>query len=344
MTASSAMSMSVRTSAVVVVVERNRRIGERVGRILAAAIGLEHVACVDEPAALPAHVGEETRLVACGEGDIEQVGEWFFKLYPQLRFLVWTTEEPARVMAVAASQPRLSNVLGWPRFASLPRPWELAMAARRLVFPDTPAPPVTALTHWGATQLLWAPRTGLERDRVVAEVGEVVQRAGGDPPTAERVSSVAHELLVNAMYEAPVDAYGRPRYVGDRTRDLALEEGERPTLRLVTDGVILAVEVTDPFGGLERAHVFERIARGLAAEAGAGDPALGAGEDGDGGADAAHGASGAGTGMVRLYRDSAVLLVDVLRGQATRVISLHELNVSAREVRRMVGSLHYFSA
>jgi hypothetical protein len=336
------MSMSVRTSAVVAVVERNRRLGERVSRILAAAIGLEHVACVDEPAALPALVGEETRLVACGEGDIEQVGEWFFKLYPQLRFLVWTTEEPARVMALAASQPRLSNVLGWPPFASLPRPWELAMAARRLVFPDTPAPPVTALINWGATQLLWTPRTGLERDRVVAEVGDVVQRAGGDAPTAERVSAVAHELLVNAMYEAPVDAYGRPRYAGDRTRDIALDEGERPALRLVTDGVILAVEVADPFGGLERAHVFERIARGLAAEAGAGDP--GADEDAYAGADSAHGASGAGTGMVRLYRDSAVLLVDVLRGQATRVISLHELNASARDVRRMVGSLHYFSA
>ncbi|HWN70406.1 MAG TPA: hypothetical protein VNM90_22355 [Haliangium sp.] len=339
------MSMSVRTSAVVAVVERNRRIGERVGRILAAAIGLEHVACVDEPAALPALVGEETRLVACGEGDIEQVGEWFFKLYPQLRFLVWTTDEPARVMAVAAAQARLSNVLGWPRFASLPRPWELAMAARRLVFPDTPAPPVTALMHWGATQLVWAPRTGLERDRVVAEVGEVVQRAGGDAPTAERVSGVAHELLVNAMYEAPVDAYGRPRYAGDRTRDVALDEGERPTLRLVTDGVILAVEVADPFGGLERAHVFDRVARGLAAEAGAGDPDLAADEDLDGGADSGgHGASGAGAGMVRLYRDSAVLLVDVLRGQATRVISLHELNASARDVRRMAGSLHYFSA
>lgn len=326
--------MPVRTSAVVAVVERNRRTGERIRRILSAAIGLEHVACVNEPAALPALVGEETRLVACGEGDVEQVGEWFFKLYPQLRFLVWTTDDPARVMAVAATQPRLSNVLGWPRFASLPRPWELAMAARRLLFPDTPAPPVTALMHWGATQLVWAPRTGHERDRVVAEVGDVVQRAGGDAPTAERVSGVAHELLVNAMYEAPVDAYGRPRYAGDRTRDVALDERERPTLRLVTDGVILAVEVSDPFGGLERAQVFDRVARGLAPEAG--EPEL---DD-----DAAGGAAGAGTGMARLYRDSAVLLVDVVRGQATRVTSLHELDASARDVRRMTGSLHYFSA
>jgi hypothetical protein len=332
----SLMSISVRTSAVVAVVERNRRIGERVSRILAAAIGLEHVACVDEPAALPALVGEETRLVACGEGDIEQVGEWFFKLYPQLRFLVWTTEDPGRVMAVAAAQPRLSNVLGWPRFASMPRPWELALAARRLVFPDTPAPPVTALMNWGATQLVWAPRTGHDLDLVVAEVGEVVQRASGDASTAERVCGLAHELLVNAMYEAPVDAYGRSRYARDRAQDVVLDDSERPTLRLVTDGVLLALEASDPFGGMERPHVFERVARGLA---------IGDGADGD--VDPGTSASGlapVSTGMVRLYRDSAVLLVDVLRGQTTRVLSVHELNASARDLRGMPGSLHYFSA
>jgi hypothetical protein len=150
------------------------------------------------------------------------------------------------------------------------------------------------------------------------------------------------------MYEAPVDAYGRPRYARDRTRDLALDEAERPALRLVTDGVVVAVEVADPFGGLERAHVFERIARGLAAEAGAPNGDDGGDDDGADGVDAGDGAgnsgSGAGTGMVRLYRDSAVLLVDVLRGQATRVISLHALDASARDVRRMTGSLHYFSA
>lgn len=327
--------MSLRMSAVVAVVERNRRIGERVARILSGAIGLEYVACVEEPGALPAVVGGETRLLACGEADIEQVGEWFFKLYPQLRFLVWTTAAQGRVMALAAAQARLSNVLGWPRFASMPRSWELSMAARRLVFPDTPAPPVTALMHWGATQLVWAPRTGHERDRVVAEVGEVVLRAGGDAPMAERVSGLAHELLMNAMYEAPVDAYGRPRHARDRTRDVVLGESERPTLRLVTDGVLLAVEVADPFGGLERAHVFGSVARGLAGR-------QGAEADAEPGTDPA--GQAAHTGMIQLHRDSAVLLVDVQRGQSSRVISVHELNTSARDIRGMPGSLHYFSA
>lgn len=344
--------MSARRSAVVAVVERNRRIGERMARILAAAIGLEHVACAQSPEALPALVGEETRLLVCGEDDIDQVGEWFFNLYPELRFLVWTAREPARILALAARQPRLSNLLGWPRFASMPRPWELAMAARRLVYPDTPGPPVTALMQWGATELLWAPQTGVDRDRAVAEVGDVVLRACGDAPAAERVAGLAHELLMNAMYVAPVDAYGRPRYARDRTQELRLDERERPELRLVTDGMLLALEVADPFGGIERAHVFERIARGLAGAAGdpdhdAGDPARGDGEDRAAARD--HDGSGdgdgdTGLGMTHLYQASAVLVVDVVRGQTSRVCSLHDLNASARDIREMPGSLHFFSA
>ncbi|WP_428262117.1 hypothetical protein [Haliangium sp.] len=329
--------MPAPNSAVVAVLERNRRIGERMARIVSAAIGLQPVVWVDRPAELPAQVSEETRLVVCGEGDIGQVRDWFFNLYPQLRFAVWTAEQTAQVMALAAGQPRLSNLIGWPRYASMPRPWELAMVARRLVFPDTPAPALSELLHWGATEMSWAPQTSVDRDRVVGEVGDLAARAGVDAKAAERFSAMAHELLMNAMYDAPVDAYGRPRYAAGRSFDVVLDETERPLLRLATDGELLALEVTDPFGGIERQHVFERIARvlamaGTAAEEVESDDIL----------DTTHG--GAGLGMAYLYRGSAALVVDVTRGQATRVTSVHELSASAREVRATAGSLHYFTS
>ena len=47
---------------------------------------------------------------------------------------------------------------------------------------------------------------------------------------------LAHELLMNAMYDAPTDSRGRPRYSYDRKQDIVLDEGEVPTLRLGTDG------------------------------------------------------------------------------------------------------------
>lgn len=317
--------------AVAAVLERNRRVGERIARVLTAAIGLQPVPCVDEPGALRQVVGPTTRLLACGEADIERVGDWFFDLYPELRFLVWTAEAPARVMQIAARQPRLSNLLGWPRFHSMPRAWELGMAARRLVLPGTPAPDVAELVQWGATEVQWTPRTSMDRDHVVADVSRVVTESGADAKTAERVAGLAHELLMNAMYDAPVDREGQPRYAFDRARDVVLEDAERPVLRLLTDGVLLALEVFDPFGGLQRRHVVDRVARVVSpGNAAAGHEVV----------DASHG--GAGLGMARLYTDSAVLLVDVVRGRSTRVVSMHDLSVSSRDLRSMPGSLHYF--
>lgn len=317
--------------ALAAVLERNRRVGERIARILTASIGLQPVSCVDEPAALRHVVGPTTRLVACGEADIERVGDWFSSIYPELRFLVWTSEASARVLQIAARQPRLSNILGWPRFHSMPRAWELGMAARRLVLPGTPAPDVAELMQWGATAVQWTPRTTMDRDHVVADVSRIATDSGADAKTAERVAGLAHELLMNAMYDAPVDQDGQPRYALDRTRDVVLEDAERPVLRLITDGVLLALEAFDPFGGLQRRHLVDRIARVASArDAAAGHDLI----------DTSHG--GAGLGMARLYTDSAVLLADVVRGRSTRVSSIHDLSVSPRELRGMPGSLHYF--
>jgi hypothetical protein len=70
---------------------------------------------------------------------------------------------------------------------------------------------------------------------------------------------LAHELLMNAMYDAPVDAQGRPKYAADRKADIRLTDSERPSVRVATDGSRLVLQVRDPFGRLERRHVFGRL-------------------------------------------------------------------------------------
>ncbi|GAB4531380.1 MAG: hypothetical protein Tsb0020_47660 [Haliangiales bacterium] len=328
----------------VAVIEPNLRLGERIARVVSASIGLEPVAVVTQATALPARVSAETRLVLCGSGDIDQVGKWFFNLYPQLRFGVWSAEPPVRVMEMAAAQPRLSSIIGWPRYASMPRPWELSLAARRAVFPDAPPPTLTELLRWGATRKSWRPQTSVDRDRVVSDVGAFAERAGADSKTASRIATMAHELLMNAMYDAPVDVYGRPRYAAERRVEVVLNEAERPLLQLATDGMLLALEVVDPFGGIERAQVFARIAQVLTASCPASDrgSAQAPAPVGEALLDTSHG--GAGLGLASLYRDSAALVFDITRGQATRVMSVHELGVTNRELRAMPNSLHYFSS
>lgn len=323
--------MSEPLSPWVVVLESNRRVGRRIARVMASAVGLGRVACVDQANELSGVVGSDTRIIACGERQIEQVAQWDGSAYPELRFLVWISDRAEQVIHLARALPAMSNFIGWPSFHSMPRAWELAMVTRRLIDPYEPPPSIMDLLRWGATAMEWTPGSTIDRDVAVAEISQLVFELCDMPRVADRVAELVHELLMNAMYDAPRDGQGRPRYALDRRQDIVLGELERPTLRLATDGMLMAVEVTDPFGALEREHVMSGVARGLAAVGSSDTSAI---------IDTSHG--GAGLGMAKLYMGSAGLIVDVQPGLSTTVTSLHDLDISPREMRSMPGSLHYF--
>ena len=48
---------------------------------------------------------------------------------------------------------------------------------------------------------------------------------------ADMFGELGHELLMNAMYDAPADAHGRPKYAADRKADIRLADNERPACR-----------------------------------------------------------------------------------------------------------------
>ena len=125
---------------------------------------------------------------------------------------------------------------------------------------------------------------------------------------------------------APVDASGRPKYASDRKADVRLSDNERPAVRLASDGTKLVLQVRDPFGRLERRHVFDGLARGLAG-----------GEQ-----DRSHG--GAGLGLVVCHHASTGLFFDVARGRFTEVTAVLELDLNLRELRTQAKSLHYWSS
>jgi hypothetical protein len=316
----------------IAVLERNRIVGLRIARVMGATSGLGAVPVVDDPADLHDVLAPEPLLLGCDAVDLELALEWIRERYPTMSLVVWTSGSTEGALRAALTEPRLSSVIGWPSFESMPRPWEIGLAVRRVIQPHASSPRLSNLLGWGATVLKWRPRTSDDRDRVVGEVARWAERAGANARLAERLAELAHELLMNAMYDAPVDADGQPRYAFDRQQDIVLEDAEIPTLRLGTDGVHIAVQASDPFGRLRRHHVIEGILRGLGARQESAPP--GAILDTSGG--------GAGLGMIKIYSAGAVLLVDVEPGATTTVTSLYDLDVNPREFRSIPASLHFF--
>lgn len=302
------------------ILERNKLVGRRVARLFVAASA--SAITVEEPAQATPLLGEAD--VLCADAfDADYVAEQV-RAHTRLRGVLWTAEPLKRALKYLVETPRLDHVCARRDFESPPRAWEVLMVARRLAG-AAPAP-LSAFLDWGFSSLELAVRTTRDRDSAVAQVQQFVGTLQLPRRIAEMFGELAHELVMNAMYDAPVDTQGRPKYAADRKATIELADHEQPTVRVATDGTRLALQVRDPFGRLERRHVVDGLARGLAG----------------GELDRSHG--GAGLGMLVCHNASSALFFDVAKGRSTEVTAVFELDMNLRELRTQAKSLHFWSA
>ncbi len=310
-----------------VILERNKLVGRRVARLFAATGAT--VVTLEDPASLVTSLDgvPPGPAVLCGDafdGDLvaEQV-----RARPGLRGVLWTAEPLRRSLKYLLETPALDHVLARKDFESAPRPWEVVMVARRLANEAGQAshPALTAFLDWGATTIELEVRSTADRDAAVTRIQDFVLTLAVPKRVSEMFGELAHELIMNAMYDAPIDSHGRAKYAGDRKAEVTLTDAERPTVRLGTDGTRLVLQIRDPFGLLERRHVVEGLARGLAG----------------GELDRSHG--GAGLGMLVCHNASSAMFFDVARGRHTEVTALFELDMNLREFRTQAKSLHFWS-
>jgi hypothetical protein len=304
-----------------VIFDRNKLVARRVARMfLASGASAE---AIDEPAQVVPAI-EKADVLCADTFDADLVAEQL-RQRPNMRGILWTAEPLRRSLKYMLESMAIDHVLGRKDFESTPRPWEVLMVARRLAAPHASAPPLSAFLDWGFAAVELDVRTTADRDLAVARLGELIGGLGVPKRVGEMFGELAHELLMNAMYDAPVDLHGRPKYAGDRKADIMLDVHERPTVRFGTDGTRLVLQVRDPFGRLERRHVVDGLARGLAG----------------GEMDQTHG--GAGLGMMVCHNASSAMLFDVAPGKHTEVTALFELDMNLREFRTQAKSLHFWS-
>jgi hypothetical protein len=302
----------------VVILERNKLVGRKVARLFMAA-GASAQA-TEEPGAVAAMLdGVDVLCADTFDGDL--VAE-LVRARPGLRGVLWTAEPLRRSLRYLVETRTIDHVLGRRDFESPPRTWELTMLARRLQGVATP--PLAAYLDWGFSAAELEIRSTADRDAAAIQIQDFVARLHVPNRIAEMFSELGHELIMNAMYDAPIDAFGKAKYAGDRKAAIVLADHERPSLRIATDGTRLVLQVRDPFGRLERRHVFDGLARGLAG----------------GEMDTSHG--GAGLGMMVCHNASSAMFFDVVPGRHTEVTALFELDMNLREFRTQAKSLHFW--
>jgi hypothetical protein len=301
-----------------VVVERNKLVNRGISRVLGCA-GYD-VQAFEEPEGVELDKLADPRLVVGDAFDADAIMRWL-RAQPRLRGVMYTGEPLDRLLAKALEEPRLQALVGRPSFEVPPREGDLLHIARRAMSGESA--PFEAHLAWGASSISYSLHDPDERDRAVAEVIAFVSRLGAPKRVGEMLGELAHELLMNALYDAPVDERGRPRFAHDRKARIRLDPHDAAILRCGSDGVRVALEVSDRFGRLERQHVFGGLVRAL--KSGTMD----------------HGGGGAGLGMMVAYRSTTALFYDVEPGKRTRVTGLFDLDLNLREFRQLPKTIHF---
>jgi hypothetical protein len=301
-----------------IVLERNKLVLRRIARVLGCA-GFE-VRTFEEPEKVEAAALDAAQVAMADAFDADLMMRWL-RERPRLQGVLYSGEPLDRMIGKALEEPRLVALLGRPSFEVPPREDDIIHVARRAVSPQSA--PFEAHLAWGAAELEYSITDARGRDQAVADTMGFATKLGAPKRVGEMLGELAHELLMNALYDAPVDDHGQPRFAHDRKAEIALSEGDAALFRCGSDGVRFAVEVQDRFGRLQRKHVFGGLQRAL--KSGTMDTAGG----------------GAGLGMLVSYRSTTALFYDVVPHRRTRVTGLFDLDLNLREFRSLPKTIHF---
>jgi len=243
-------------------------------------------------------------------------------LYPQTKLLLHACEQNLQCIEWMSQWPALRHVI-----AKREEPLdtdELTTILAKLVRGDCFG--IDKFVRWGVETYQVQVRDSRDKAQYVREVSALANRLGCTERVVELIETVVDELSTNAIFNAPRDASGNPRYAHlNRREAVALQDSELANLTYAFDGSYFAVAQRDPFGALSRETVVTYLERCLKQTP-----------------DQQPGAGGAGMGLFRVYRALSKLTFNIRPGELTEVIGLIDLRQSIKSFKQQPKSLHFF--
>ena len=107
--------------------------------------------------------------------------------------------------------------------------------------------------NWGTELHQTTIQSSLHRKAVIDSVEDHFRMYGIRHHVLHKMAAVLEELLMNAIYDAPIDYKGNEKYNHYSRLDIVqLERHEYPHLTYGCDGNTIAISISDPFGRLDR--------------------------------------------------------------------------------------------
>ena len=158
-----------------------------------------------------------------------------------------------------------------------------------------------------------------EKSLCIAQVGEFAEAMGVRRKYRESIGQCLDEMLMNALYDAPVDEEGKPIFadVPTKTR-IALRVEQKAVVQYACDGRRFAVSVRDAFGALERGTVLHYLYKCLHAEQ-----------------QIDRKAGGAGLGLYLMASSARTVYFHVLPGIATEAVCVFDLEAPRQQLEQL---------
>ena len=148
-----------------------------------------------------------------------------------------------------------------------------------------------------------------EKALCISQLSEFAELMGVRRKYREAIEQCADEMLMNALYDAPVDEQGKPIFseIPTKTR-ISLRVEQKAVVQYACDGKRFVLSVRDAFGTLERSTVLRYLYKCLHAEQ-----------------QIDRKAGGAGLGLYLMVNSATTVYFNVLPGVATEAVCVFDL-------------------
>lgn len=317
----------------VAVVTGNRRLRRHVTRALASAGSRITPVGVAAPFTLDA-MPSDVQLVVVGADEepelIRAILEQLSKEQPDYPVLLLAQKNASVLIAELVDQYGLNNLIarhgGMSASQDIIDEQELIVTCAKLLHRDIFGIE-KYLPAWGVSHYTRQVHDLRGKDSALGELSEFLQAIDCHEAIATAIHTTADELLMNAIFNAPIDADGRRKYADvDRRTNLALGADETVDFSFACDGRQVALAVRDQFGSLQRDVIVRYLRQSLL-----GQPA--ALEEKE---------AGAGLGLHMIFNSINSLTFNILQGQCTEVIATFYVRSGVRVYKASGRSLNIF--
>lgn len=173
-----------------------------------------------------------------------------------------------------------------------------------------------------------------QKSAVVEELKTIVISFGFKPRMATIIADAADELIMNAIFDAPVDEVGKHIYLNTpRSTAISLSGRSEIAIKAIFDGSLLGIATSDKWGSLNKKKMItQHIGKSYEAQ--------------DYETRAVGSGAGAGLGLARAYRNCGGMVFSCETGEKTDAMLFYRKTESFKDFKdqfRFLASFVYFS-